>query len=107
METNHSETDLTVANTILEQLGGGRALMMLGAGQPVGDGSSLMFSIKGSPLKVNKIRITLDSDDTYTVEFLRYSRKTLDCKHIAQFSMVYASDLRHVLEFGTGLRTSL
>jgi hypothetical protein len=99
--------ELTVANTILQQLGGGRALMMLGAGQPVGDATSVMFAIKGSPLKVNKIRITLDPSDTYTVEFLRYSRKTLEVTVTNYWDGVYAEDLRRVIESHTGLYLSL
>ena len=103
---NTTQETLPVAKTIAAQLGRS-TLALLGAESLVGDARSLMFSINGSPKKVNKIRVTLASDDTYTVEFMRYSRGTFECAVLAEVSMVYADSLGPVIQENTGLLTRL
>lgn len=59
-------TNIEVAKTIADQLGG-RALFMLGAKNLVGDERSLTFRVARNACKVTHIRITLQDDDTYHV----------------------------------------
>lgn len=102
-------TDMTVANTILEQLGGRKFAVMTGAKNFLGDEKSLTFRLPGGAGYcrdgINCVKVTLDPTDTYTVEFLRIrgakvtTVKTLDD--------VYNDMLREVFEGATGLRTSL
>lgn len=63
-------SDLTVAKTIAEQMGGTRRLIaFLGAQNFVGGDDFLMFRFKKMGVsEANKCKITLDADDTYTME---------------------------------------
>ena|SRR6185437_16587328 len=66
-------TDLTVADTILQQLGGRKFTAMTGATNLLGSDNSLSCRLPGTMTKdrVNVLRITLDPSDTYTVETIR------------------------------------
>lgn len=112
--------NLTVPNTIKEQIGS-KALYMLGAKNLVGDKNSLSFRIRGSN-KANYIKITLDANDTYTVEFgkVRTPRASLKTLHmtpeeymaagykvVAKHSGVYDNMLHKIIEKETGLYTKL
>lgn len=97
---------MSVAQTILEQLGGHRFTAMTGARQFVGDevGRSLHFSIPGR----RKVRITLGVDDRYTVEV--FIMRGIDCKPIPgvhAMEGVYADRLQAVFTELTGLDTHL
>lgn len=108
--------NMTVANTIKEQLGR-VTLAMLGAHDLVGDHDHLQLKIKGSK-RCNVIVIRLAADDTYTVRFskyspLRFSRKTFlpisggEDKEIALVEGVYVDRLHAVIEAETGLYTTM
>jgi hypothetical protein len=66
----HKNPASEVAQEIYRQLGGGRFAAFTGARRFVGGPDFLQFQI---PLMrgVNKVRITLAGDDTYTLEFFR------------------------------------
>jgi hypothetical protein len=110
--TNNTNTasDLTVSRTIAEQIGN-RAFFMMGAKDLMGDETSLTFRIGRNSRSVSHIKITLDCDDTYTVEFLRVrtSHKTYQTTRtiVSSEPMVYAEDLHRIIESGTGLYLSL
>lgn len=104
--------DLTVANTILAQLGGRRFLAMTGARNLVGGNNTLSMQLPGNARydgkRVNGVMITLTPADTYTVDavFVRtspqYSRNI-----VASRDDVYCDNLREVFTRLTGLATSL
>lgn len=97
---------MTVANTILAQLGGNRFCAMTGAKNLLGDAASLMFDIgRGATNKANKVRVTLTPADVYTVEFFNYRSLTL--KTVGKIEDVYAEDLQRVFTAETGLYTRL
>jgi len=101
-------TDLTVANTILSQLGGRRFLVMTGAKNLVGSENSLSFrinSVNYDGKRVNVLRVTLDPSDTYTVtaSYLRAGKLTT----VAERSDVYCDSLQETFTRLTGLHTSL
>jgi hypothetical protein len=52
-------TDLTVARSILDQLGGERFVAMTGARELVGSADSLTFKIGVNPKRVSLVRVTL------------------------------------------------
>ena len=52
-------TDMTVARTILDQLGGARFVAMTGAREFVGSADSLTFKIGVNPKRVTQVRVTL------------------------------------------------
>lgn len=96
------KTDMTVPNTIRQQIGN-RAFFMMGAKNLCGDATSLQFKICGS--KVTHIRVTLDPSDTYTVAFIRVrGRKVTE---LASEEGVYADSLNRVIASNTGLALSL
>ncbi len=94
-----------IARTIIAQLGN-LTLSMLGAKNLINLGNGLRFDIKGSR-KVNKIAITLSPDDTYTVTFYKFNRRTLDCPTVAEYDDVYVSMLCDLIQSQTGLATRL
>lgn len=98
---------LSVANTILAQLGGPRFVTMTGAKHLLGDDNSLSFKIPTAN-GINYCKITLDADDTYSVAFSYLGRAPkYTVTLVKEVSMVYADGLRTVFESATGLRTSL
>jgi hypothetical protein len=101
-------TDMTVANTILAQLGGNRFIAMTGAKNLMGDKDSLQFKIgAGAKDRITHVRVLLSADDTYAVTFYRISGRGLDVRTIREDGMVYADSLRATFEAATGFRTSL
>jgi len=101
--------DMTVATTILEQLGGRRFLAMTGAKHLVGSADSLSFALPGKAgfVKggINGCRITLTPMDTYTVDYLRATRSGPQV--IESCEDIYAEDLQACFTRVTGLTTHL
>jgi len=102
-------SDMTVAKTILEQLGGRRFIAMTGARDFSGSQVALTFKLPGgggyTKACINAVRVTLEPSDTYRVEFLRVRR--LEVKTVAEHTDIYAEDLCPLFERETGLKTSL
>src|SRR5262249_13476503 len=67
--------DLTVAKTILEQLGGEHFVAMTGAKDFVGTEDSLTFTVGSNPKHVSHVRVTQTPGDLYAVTFLRGARR--------------------------------
>ena len=97
-----NKADLKVAETIRKQLGA-VTLAMLGAHEFVSGPDSLQFAIKGSR-RARKIRIVLDDDDTYTVDF--WTGRGADMHRLAKHSGVYVDQLHELIERETGLFTN-
>jgi hypothetical protein len=68
-------TDMTVARTILDQLGGARFVAMTGAREFVGSADSLTFKIGVNPKRVSQVRVTLTPAHLYSVTFFRMARR--------------------------------
>ena len=98
--------DLHVAETILEQLGGGLFRLMTGARFFVGDQTSLTFSLP-DPGKdgATIVKISLTAADDYTLEtfVVRGGERRLCSKR----HEVYAEDLREVFRDVTGYAARL
>ncbi len=71
---------MTIAQTILQQLGGNRFIAMTGAKNFVDDGYTLRMTLPRNASKANRLYITLDFDDTYTMRFFRYTAPRLNTK---------------------------
>lgn len=98
-----------IAATILSQLGGNQFIGMTGARNLtcLEDGS-LVFKISGTMTRdrVNRVQITLDPSDTYTMQFHRVRMgKNPSCKLIHERTNLYDDTLRPVFEEITGLVT--
>lgn len=70
----------TVANEIYRQIGGNRFATMTGSKNFVADGNTLRMTLAKNGSKANRLYITLDGDDTYTMRFFRYTPSRLSTK---------------------------
>lgn len=95
-----------IAQTILSQLGGKRFIVMTGSKNFVDHGDALFFWLAKNSSRANRCKITLDANDTYTVEFMRYS-KLLDFTPVKKLEGVYCDQLQEVFTSVTGLYTRL
>lgn len=98
---------MQVAQTILEQIGGNRFRAMTGAKDFIGMSNGLMFRLpqRMCTNKANKVRITLEASDTYSVEF--FSIRGVNVKAISTHEMIYADMLAATIGRETGLALSL
>jgi hypothetical protein len=101
------DTEMTIAQTVLEQLGGNRFLAMTGARALVNTGTGLRFDLPRAKSGINKVAVELTPADEYTVRAYRYSRRTLECPEVATREHIQAADLRRVFTTLTGLECSL
>jgi hypothetical protein len=97
--------NLQVANTILVQLGGQKFCAMTGAKKFIADDHSLAFAIPAAKDRINKVRITLDFSDTYTVQF--YAIRGTKFRIVSESTGVYFDQLQSIFTEATGLYTSL
>jgi hypothetical protein len=100
---------MNTAQTIISQLGSNKFLAMTGARNLLSHTDKcggLSFKLpKFSGVKVNYIKILLNGNDLYDIEFGRIYGNTY--KVIAEHSDIYSDQLRSLFESETGLRTSL
>jgi len=98
-------TDLTVANTIVNQMGGMKRLrLMVGADKFVGDANGVQFSFKGNRT-MNRARIDLNGLDLYDIAFWKFGKSSFD--KISEHTNVYFDQLIDFFESETGLYLSL
>lgn len=96
-------TNLQVAETIREQIGGAKFAAMTGARNFTGTPNSLTFQIgRFAALKVCYVSVTLEANDLYTMKF--YNSKA---EVIAEREMINADALRTVFTSVTGLDTRI
>ena len=96
---------MLVPKTILSQLGGNKFLVMTGAKSLVGGANFLAFRLPKANHGINHVRITLNDNDLYTVEYGRSTVKGY--RHIAGDDDIYVEDLVRCFEVTTGLATRL
>ena len=98
-------SNLTVAKTILEQLGGNKFRMMTGAKHLAGDENSLSMRIGRNSSNSNYLKITLNSMDTYDMKFYRLWR--FEEKSVTEYNNIYNDMLTDTFTAHTGMYTSL
>lgn len=108
---------MSIANTILEQLGGNKFIVMTGAKNFLSDGNTLRMTLPKNRSKANRLYVTLDATDTYTMRFFRYTAGRLNKKTFAWspdkqedikvVSGVYADMLQDIFTATTGMATHL
>lgn len=109
--------DLTIAHTILDQLGGREFLACTGSKNLVGDNKSLTMRLVQNKSKANQLKITLSEDDLYRVEFFKQTPGKINletgeyrepaCKTIRLYEGVYFDMLQDIFEETTGLYVTL
>lgn len=99
----------SVGATILSQLGGHRFATMTGARNFVTGETDLTFDLPVSITKKrgNKFRITLLPSDTYKLELMRFSSRTLTLTVLETNEDVYVESLRETFASMTGLYPTL
>lgn len=108
---------MRVADIILEQLGGYRFTVMTGAHGFIADGNTLRMMLTKNASKANRLWITLDGDDTYTMRFFKYTAPRFNTKtctfteekvtEIKKISGVYCDQLQDIFTETTGLYTRI
>lgn len=98
---------MTIAKTILEQLGGNKFIVMTGANTLVDHHDGLAFRLpsKFAKNKINYVKITLDANDLYTMEF--FYIRGINLTAIVVHDDVYADKLQELFTTETGLDTHL
>jgi hypothetical protein len=102
-------TNLTVANTILAQLGGNRFIAMTGCKNFGGMTNGLSFHIPRATNKAKFCTVTLDAGtDTYAVKFQKQiGGKFGEVVTVSEHAMIYADRLASLFSEQTGLAVSL
>lgn len=104
---------MTVAQTILAQLGGQRFIAMTGAKNLVSDGDALIFKIGRNAGNITCVKISyLPGSDLYHMRFIRViTRKAPDfgitIETVKEFDQVFWDQLQELFTEVTGLCTSL
>ena len=65
----------TIATTILNQFGGHKFVVMTGAKNFVAIENGLRFNIGQNGSKANMVKVILNWDDTYTMQFIKQGRE--------------------------------
>ena len=102
---NYRVTIMSIAKTILQQLGGNRFVAMTGAKNLADTGKGLSMKIMRNACKVTHVTIELTPLDLYLVKFIKVRGTNMTV--ISEHDMVYAEDLRQLFETNTGLYTYL
>jgi len=102
---------MNVATIILQQLGGNKFNAMTGAKNHVADGNALQFKLPSNFAKdgINFVKIRLMPDDTYKMEFSKFSKKKYVWVTwvIKEYTDVYNDQLQALFTEATGLDTHL
>ncbi len=106
---------MTVAQTIYQQLGGGRFAVMTGSKNFLADGNTLRMALAKNGSKANRLWITLDADDTYTMRFFKYTAPRFNYKtatftdekitEVKEYKCVYCDMLQDLFTEVTKLYT--
>ncbi len=97
---------MSVAQTILKQLGGNRFIVMTGSYNFVSSDNRLTMHLRKNNLKAKYLTITLNSMDTYDLKFSSFNRK-LDEVIKSEIKNVHCSDLQKIFTNETGLYINL
>jgi hypothetical protein len=91
-----------VAKTIIEQLGGSQFVMLTGSKNFGAIENGVSFRVGKNAKRVSFVSITLDANDTYTMNFLNSKGVT-----VAQAGEVYCDKLQDIFEQETELYVTL
>jgi hypothetical protein len=93
---------MSVAGTILQQLGGNRFAAMTGARELVAGPNSLRFRIGRNASRIGIVKVVLNGRDLYDMSFYRRSGEVVN-----EEEDVYAEDLGRIFTANTGMYTTL
>ena len=106
-----------VARKIIEQLGGNKFFAMTGAKGLLSEENKLHMTLQKNMSIANKLTITLDPDDTYSMKFYKFTMGRLNMKtfvysenkekEVKTFKGVFADQLQDIFATVTGMYASL
>ena len=108
---------MSVAQTILDQLGGGRFVAMTGSKNFVSDGNTLRMHLAKNASKANRLEITLNGLDLYDMRFYRYTAPRYSTRggefrvypekvtEVKTYNDVYCDQLQELFTDVTGMYT--
>lgn len=100
-----------IAQTILQQIGGKRFVVMTGSKKFLDMGNGLRMNLSRNKTQANRLEICLDREtDTYTMRFYKQSMTKhfeVKIKEIASCDTVYCDMLEEMFTSVTGLYTRL
>ena len=99
-------SNMTVAKTILSQLGGNKFRVMTGAKNFGGTEDSLSMRIGRNSSNSNYLKITLNMMDTYDMKFCKLTRK-FEEKSVTEYNNIYNDMLTDQFTAHTGMYTKL
>ena len=97
---------MTIARTILDQLGGHKFRVMTGAKNLLDHGDALSMRLDRNSSNSNHLKISLNSMDLYDVRFSKWTKK-FEEKSVKEYNNVYADSLVELFESHTGMYTKL
>lgn len=98
---------MNTATTILNQLGGNRFLMFTGSKIANYSNNNVVIKLSRNNSKAQFLKVELNSNDTYTMQFFSIDSKTLNTKVKHNFTDVYCDQLVSIFENTTELYTKL
>jgi len=99
-------SNMTVAKTILEQLGGNKFAMMTGAKNFGARDDSLSMRIGRNSTNSNYLKITLNAWDLYDMKFCQLTRK-FEEKSVKEYKNIHNIHLGLMFTKHTGMYTKL
>ena len=96
---------MTVARTILDQLGGHKFRVMTGAKNFADHGNALSMKLGRNSSNSNYLKISLNSMDLYDVHFSKVTK--FEEKSVKEYNNVYNDSLVEIFESHTGMYTKL
>ena len=97
---------MSVAKTILKQLGGNKFAVMTGAKNFVDCGDALAMRIGRNKTSSNYLKITLNMMDLYDMKFCQVT-KNFEEKSVTEYNNVFNDQLTEIFESHTGMYTTL
>ena len=97
---------MSIAKTILEQLGGNKFRVMTGAKNLMGFENGLVMKLGRNSSNSNYLKITLNSMDTYDMEFAKLTRMG-EKKSVTEYNNIYNDMLTNQFTAHTGMHTKL
>lgn len=108
---------MNIPEIILNQLGGNKFIAMTGSKNFVADGNTLRMALAKNGSKANRLYITLEADDTYTMHFFRYTAPRFNSRtysftdekitEVKTIKGVFCDQLQELFTKVTGMYTSL
>ena len=110
-----------IAETILQQLGGHRFIVMTGAKNFIALQNGLRFTIGRNASKANRVEITLNGLDLYDIKFIKHTPYSMRIDHkrmtvtetqektvvVREFNDIFFDQLQELFTETTGLYTRL